>query len=425
MRRFIVLYVLLIYNYFIGLNLFMKKYIISAKRSAIGKFLGSLYEQNIVDVSTQLIKKGFDSKLLSDVEEVILGNVYSSNLGQAVARTIAIKSGCGKENSVPAYSINEVCGSGMQAVINACHEIEFGKNLVMAGGIEFMSNVPYATESYLRLGQKNGNFSMADLMIKDGLVDNISKVHMGVTAENIAKKYNISREKQDEYSWMSQHRTIDAIDTGKFKDEIVPLELKDYRNRPYLFDTDEFPNRESTKEKMSSLKPSFVKDGTGTLTPANTSGVNDGVSFLLIASEDYCKKNNIKPIVEIVDSSVIACDPQLMGLGPYYAIKDLLTKTKIDFKSIDYFEINEAFAAQALGSFGLLEKEYSVDEKYITDRCNIYGSGLGLGHPLGCTGSRIVTTLSHIMNNNKCTYGIASLCIGGGMGAAVLLKKVG
>lgn len=402
----------------------MKKYIIKTKRSSIGKFLGSLYEQNIIEVSAELIRKCCDKKQLQDIQEVILGNVYSSNLGQGVARAIAIKSGCGKENSVPAYSINEVCGSGMQAIINACQEIECGKDLILAGGIEFMSNVPYATESYLRLGQKNGDFTMSDLMIKDGLIDQLSGKHMGITAENIAKKYNITRKQQDEYAWMSQHRTIEAIDSGKFKDEIIPLNLKDYKGRDYIFDTDEFVNRDSTKEKMSLLNPTFIKDGTGTVTPANTSGINDGIAFILIASEDYCKKNNIKPLIEIVDNSLIACDPQYMGLGPYYAIKELLSKTKIDFKDIDYFEINEAFAAQILGCFKLLEEEYGVDEKFITDKCNIYGSGLGLGHPLGCTGARIVTTLSHIMKNNECTYGIASLCIGGGMGSALLLKKV-
>ena len=402
----------------------MKKYIISAKRSAIGKFLGSLYEQDIIDVSTQVIKEGFDNKYLQDVQEVILGNVYSSNLGQGVARAIAVKSGCGKKNSVPAYSINEVCGSGMQAIINACQEIECGKDLILTGGIEFMSNVPYATESYLRLGQKNGDFTMADLMIKDGLTDQFSGEHMGITAENIAKKYHITREQQDEYAWLSQHRTIEAIDAGRFKEEIVPLHLKNYKGREYIFDTDEFVNRESTKEKMSSLKPTFVKDGTGTVTAANTSGVNDGVAFMLIASENYCKKNGIKSLIEIVDNSVIACDPQLMGLGPYYAIRDLLNKTNLFFKDIDYFEINEAFAAQYLGCISLLEEEFKVNKQYLFERTNIYGSGLGLGHPLGCTGTRIVTTLSHIIKNNKCTYGIASLCIGGGMGSALLLRKV-
>lgn len=402
----------------------MKKYIISAKRSAIGKFLGSLYEQNIIDTSVQVITKAFDRNYLGDVQEVILGNVYSSNLGQAVARTIAIKAGCGKENSVPAYTINEVCGSGMQAIINACQEIECGKELILAGGIEFMSNVPYATESYLRLGQKNGNFTMADLMIKDGLIDQTTRSHMGVTAENIAKKFDITRDQQDNYAWTVQHRAIDATDSGAFGEEIVPLVLKDYKGKEFIFNTDEFINRNSTKEKMSSLNPQFIKDGTGTITAANASGVNDGVAFCLIASEDYCIKNNIKPIVEIVDSSVIACNPQLMGLGPYYAIKELLEKTHLNFQEVDYFEINEAFAAQILGCFRLLEKQYDIDEKYIMNKTNVYGSGLGLGHPLGCTGARIVVTLSHIMKKNSCKYGIASLCIGGGMGSALLLRKV-
>ena len=402
----------------------MKKYIIECKRSPIGKFLGSLYEQNVIDVSVQVIKKGFDINQLRDVQEVILGNVYSSNLGQAVARTIAIKSGCGRENSVPAYSINEVCGSGMQAIINACQEIECGKDLVLAGGIEFMSNVPYATESYLRLGQKNGNFTMADLMIKDGLIDQLSGNHMGITAENIAKKYNISRNEQDEYAWLSQHRTIDAIDSGKFKEEIISLDLIDYRGRKYVFDEDEFVNRQSSKEKMASLNPTFIKDGSGTVTAANTSGINDGVSFVLVASEKYCKDNNIRPQIEIVNNSVVSCDPQYMGLGPYYSIKELLQKTSIKFEDIDYFEINEAFSAQYLGCLKLFEDDYHIEKNKIIDRTNIYGSGLGLGHPLGCTGSRIVTTLSHIMKNKECKYGIASLCIGGGMGAAILLKKV-
>lgn len=403
----------------------MKKYIIECKRSPIGKFLGSLYEQNIIDESVQIISKGFDMLQLKDVQEVIVGNVYSSNLGQAVARNIAIKSGCGMHDySVPAYTLNEVCGSGMQAIINACLEIENGKELVLAGGIEFMSNIPYATDSHLRFGQKNGNFIMTDLMIKDGLIDQISSSHMGITAENIAKKFNISRCDQDNYAYLSQQRAIRAIDDGNFKEEIIPLELKDYKGNTFIFENDEFPNRQSTKEKMKSLKPTFIKDGSGTVTAANSSGINDGVAFLLIASEKYVNENGIKPIIEIIDNTVIACDPQLMGLGPYYAIKDLLRNNSLSFNDIDYYEINEAFSAQILGCFKMLENEYNVEEEEIISKCNIYGSGLGIGHPLGCTGSRIVTTLYHIMKNNKCLYGVASLCIGGGMGSALLLKKV-
>ena len=400
-----------------------RKFIIEAKRTAIGKFLGSLYEKDPVEVSAQVIRKGFSAEQLKGVEEVIIGNVVSAGIGQGMARAIAINAGV--DQSVPAYSINMVCGSGMQAIINACNEIDCGMRLVLAGGVEFMSNIPYATNTFLRLGKKFGNFEMTDLMVSDGLTDSFSGVHMGITAENIARKYEISRQAQDDYAYMTQQRAIKAVDDGVFKEEIIPVDLKDYRGRQFVFDTDEFPNRESTKEKMASLKPTFIKDETGTVTAANTSGINDGAAFLLIASEDYCRENNIEPLAEIVSHATIGLDPQYMGLGPYYAIKRLLERTGMDFKQIDYFEINEAFAAQVLGCLKLMEEEYGVSEEYITDRCNRYGSGLGLGHPLGMTGARITTTLAHeMMRNESIRYGIASLCIGGGMGAALLLKGI-
>ncbi|MBQ6334411.1 MAG: acetyl-CoA C-acyltransferase [Erysipelotrichaceae bacterium] len=399
-----------------------KKFIIEAKRTAIGRFLGSLYEKDVVDVSKQLIEKGFSAAYLKDVQQVIVGNVISAGMGQGVARAIAINSGI--DQSVPAYSVNMVCGSGMQAIINACNEIECGKDLILAGGVEFMSNIPYATNTFLRLGKKFGNFEMTDLMVSDGLTDSFSGVHMGITAENIAREYGISRKAQDDYAYLTQQRAIRAVDSGVFKDEIVPVNLRDYRGREFAFDTDEFPNRDSTREKMSSLKPTFIKDETGTITAANTSGINDGACFLLIASQDYCQKNGIDPLAEIVDHAVVGLDPQFMGLGPYYAIRELCQKSGVSFKELDYFEINEAFAAQVLGCFKLLEEEYGVDEKYLTDRCNRYGSGLGLGHPLGMTGARITTTLAYEMNRNSdIRYGVASLCIGGGMGAALLLKR--
>ena len=401
-----------------------KTYIINAKRSAIGKFLGSLYESDITEVSTQVIKEGFKNelRLFSDIDFFIVGNVISAGLGQGIARKISINSGVPLET--PAYVVSMVCGSGMQAIRSAVSEINMGANLVLAGGIEFMSNIPYATDSYIRLGKKFGDFNMIDLMTHDGLIDSFSKVHMGVTAENIAKKYNITREEQEEYSYNSIKRAINAINSEKYKEEIVPVKLKDYKNREYIFDTDEFPNRESTKEKMKTLKPTFIKDGSGTITAATTSGINDGVSFMLIASEDYVKENNIKPMCEIVDSVAIGLDPQVMGLGPYYAIKKLLSKNDMNFNDIDFYEINEAFAAQVLGCIKLLSKEYSISEKEIINKTNIYGSGLGLGHPLGCTGNRIVTTLSYILKNNNAKYGVATLCIGGGMGEAVLLRRI-
>lgn len=398
-------------------------FIIDAKRSAIGKFLGALYEADISDVSSQVIRKGFAADHLEKVECVVLGQVFSAGTGQALARKISISSGISE--TVPAYLVNMVCGSGIQAIRNGVMEIRSGLDVVLCGGIELMSNVPFATNSYIRLGKKFGDFPMIDLMTHDGLIDSFSGVHMGITAENIAKKYNISREEQDAYAYLTQQRAIKAVDSGAFNDEIVPLELKDYRNNPYTFDTDEFPNRESTPEKLSSLKPTFIKDGNGTITAGSSSGINDGVAFLLLASEKYCKENHIVPMAEIIESSIVGLDPQYMGLGPYYAIKALLDKTGLDFNDISRFEINEAFSAQVLGCYKLLAEEYGTDKETIIDRTNVYGSGLGLGHPLGATGARITTTLAHMMHReDDLEYGVASLCIGGGMGAAILLKKV-
>ena len=400
-----------------------KAYIIDAKRSAIGKFLGSLYESDPSDVCAQVIKNGFNNKYFEDIEIVIVGNVVSAGMGQGIARKIAIKSGIPER--VPAYSLNMVCGSGMEAVRNAAMEIQCGSDLVLAGGLEFMSNIPFATNTYMRLGKKFGDFSMTDLMTHDGLIDSFSGVHMGITAENVAKKYGITREAQDEYALKAQKRAIAAVDGGLFKDEIIPVELKDYKGRSYTFDTDEFPRRDTSLEKMAKLPPTFLKDGTGTVTAANTSGINDGAAFMLIASEEYCKKNGITPLAEIIDTAIIGCDPQYMGLGPYYAITKLMKQNEgLEFSDIDYFDINEAFVAQVLGSMKLLAEEFDTTPDYIIDRCNVWGSGIGLGHPLGMTGARIVGTLAHILKKEKATYGVASLCIGGGMGVATLIKNI-
>lgn len=400
----------------------MKIKLICGKRTAIGKFLGSFYEQKIENVFNQLITKSdLNGADLKDVDISIFGNVISAGIGQGMARKIALEAGVPQNR--PAYSVNMVCGSGMQAIANGCNELKNGASLVLAGGFEFMSNIPYATDTFIRLGKKFGNFEMNDLMIKDGLTDSFSGVHMGVTAENIAKEYNITREHQDKYAVIAHQRALGAVKSDYFKDEIVPISLKDYKGNEYIFEVDEFPNPKATPENLAKLKPSFIKDGTGTVTAANASGINDGAAFVLLATDEYCKQKGINSNIEVVDYVSVGCDPQKMGLGPFYAIKKLLDKTGIDFKDIDVFEINEAFAAQVLGCFELLEKEYNVDEEYLLDHVNPHGSGLGLGHPLGCSGTRIVVTLYHHMLKNDCIYGIATLCIGGGMGIAVLLKK--
>ena len=393
----------------------------NAKRTAIGKFLGSLYENDPCDVSSQVIVELLKNVSPDDVDMTIIGNVISANMGQAFFRKIAINAGIPIEK--PAYAVNMVCGSGMMAVINAVKEIKCGSNLVVAGGVEFMSNIPYATNTYLRLGKKFGNFEMTDLMVSDGLTDAFSGVHMGVTAENIAKRIGVTREEQDNYSWIALQRAIAGVDTGVFKEEIVPVKIKDYKGREFVFDTDEFPNRSSSPEKMAALKPTFIKDGTGTVTAASASGINDGSAFVTVASEEYIKRNSLDPLARITGFTAVGLDPQVMGLGPYYAITKLLREKDLSIKDIDVFEVNEAFAAQVLGSMKLLSEEFGVAVDEIIEKTNIYGSGLGLGHPLGATGARIITTLAYIMKKNNLKRGVASLCIGGGQGTAVLLER--
>ena len=396
-------------------------YLLNAKRTAIGKFLGTFYENDPCEVSSQVIAELLKGISPSDVDMTIVGNVISANMGQAFFRKIAINSGIPVEK--PAYAVNMVCGSGMMAVINAAKEIKCGADLVVAGGVEFMSNIPYATNTYLRLGKKFGNFEMTDLMVSDGLTDAFSGIHMGVTAENIAKRFGVTREEQDQYAWLAQQRAITGVDSGAFKDEIVPVRIKDYKGREYVFDTDEFPNRASTPEKIASLKPTFIKDGTGTVTAASASGINDGAAYVTVTSEDYIKKHNLTPLAKIMGYAAVGLDPQVMGLGPYYAITKLLRDNHLTINDVDVFEMNEAFAAQVLGSMKLLAKEFGNTVDEIIGKTNIYGSGLGLGHPLGATGARIITTLAYIMKKKNLRRGVASLCIGGGQGTAVLLER--
>lgn len=396
-------------------------YLLNAKRTAIGKFLGTFYENDPCEVSSQVIAELLKGISPSDVDMTIVGNVISANMGQAFFRKIAINAGIPIEK--PAYAVNMVCGSGMMAVINAVKEIKCGANLVVAGGVEFMSNIPYATNTYLRLGKKFGNFEMTDLMVSDGLTDAFSGIHMGVTAENIAKRFGVTREEQDQYAWLAQQRAITGVDSGAFKDEIVPVRIKDYKGREYVFDTDEFPNRASTPEKIASLKPTFIKDGTGTVTAASASGINDGAAYVTVTSEDYIKKHNLTPLAKIMGYAAVGLDPQVMGLGPYYAITKLLRDNHLTINDVDVIEMNEAFAAQVLGSMKLLAKEFGNTVDEIIGKTNIYGSGLGLGHPLGATGARIITTLAYIMKKKNLRRGVASLCIGGGQGTAVLLER--
>lgn len=397
----------------------MKVYIVEAKRSAIGSFLGTLKDVKPGDLAGQVIKdltKNIDNSI---VDEVIVGNILAAGHSQGIGRQASIYGGLSE--STVAYSINMLCGSGMKAVMNAISEIKAGqKDVIIAGGVENMSSAPFLVSSKARAGLGLGETKLVDSM-SDALVDAFEGYHMGITAENIAQRFNITRDMQDEYAISSQKKAAIADDAGKFIDEITPITIKT-RKGDIVFDKDEYINRNTSLEKLQKLRPAFKKEGT--VTAGNASGINDGASFTLIASEDAVKKYNLKPLVEIVDVSQVGIDPSVMGLSPAYAIEKLLKKTKISLEEIDLIEINEAFAAQVLGVFELLKEKVELNDEILQEKMNVNGSGIALGHPVGASANRIIVSLVHEMQKQDSNYGLASLCIGGGMGTAILLKKV-
>jgi acetyl-CoA C-acetyltransferase len=398
----------------------MKVYIVEAKRSAIGKYLGSLKNIDPGHLAGQVIKdlvKNIDNTL---IDEVIVGNILSAGHSQGVGRQASIYGGL--PNSTVAYSLNMLCGSGMKAVMNAASEIKLGnKNLIVAGGVESMSKAPFLISSKARLGLGLGDSLMVDSMINDALTDAFGNYHMGITAENIAEKFNITREAQDEYALNSQRKALIANEKGKFIDEITPITIQE-RKEDIVFSTDEFINKNTSLEKLTNLRAAF-KDG-GTVTAGNSSGINDGASFTLVASEKIVKEYNLTPLAEIVDYAEVGIDPSVMGLSPAYAIEKLLNKTDISINAIDVIEINEAFAAQSLGVFELLKDKIKLTDQTIQEKINVNGGAIALGHPVGASGNRIIVSLVHEMLKQNSEYGLASLCIGGGLGTAILLKKV-
>lgn len=400
----------------------MKKvYIAGAKRTPIGSFLGSLKDVSAPELGSYAIKGALEQSNVKpeDIDEVLLGNVLPAGQGQGVARQAAIKADLGVK--VPAYSLNMVCGSGLKSVMNAYLGIRSGEyQAIVAGGTESMSQAPYLLPWQNRLGQKMGGYKVKDHMLDDALTDAFEGYHMGITAENIVEQYGITREEQDKFAIDSQHKAIKALDDGLFKDEIVPVETT-VRRETVTVDTDEYPNRKTTEEKLNGLRPAFKKDGT--VTAGNASGINDGASATVVVSEDYVKEHNLDPLVEIVAIGQGGVDPSVMGLGPTPAIKQAIERAGIDFKDIDVFELNEAFASQSLGVIKEITEEFGVTKEYILERTNLNGGAIALGHPVGASGNRILVTLIHIMKKRGLKYGLASLCIGGGMGVAVLVKN--
>jgi len=400
----------------------MKKvYIAAAKRTPIGKMFGTLSNFTPAELAAVVIKNILSETGVppNQIDEVIGGNILSAGQGQGIMRQAAIKAGIPVE--VPAYAINMVCGSGLKSVMIAYNDILVGDaDLVLAGGTEVMSNAGFVMSGALRNGVKMGNITAVDHMVNDGLTDAFEGYHMGITAENVAEKCNIPREFQDLFAIESQTKAIAAVDAGKFKNEIVPVGIVT-KKETIIFDTDEYPNRITNLEKLSTLKPAFKKDGT--VTAGNASGINDGASFVLLASEEKMKELGLKPLAEIIATGQGGVEPSVMGLGPLPAIRNVLKRANMKFTDLDLLELNEAFAAQSLGVIHGLIEEYGVTTEWMQARTNINGGAIALGHPIGASGNRILVTLVHELINENKTYGLASLCIGGGMGTAMIIKK--
>ena len=315
-----------------------------------------------------------------------------------------------------------VCGSGMKSVMDAVSHIRSGDaQVVVAAGVEVMSQIPFTAPATIRDGHKMGNMNLVDLLVADGLTDVYNGYHMGVTAENIAKEVSLTRAEQDAFALSSQQKAVAAIEAGKFKDEIVPVEVKQ-RRETVIFDTDEYPKTNATLEGLAKLRPAFDREGT--VTAGNASGINDGASALVLASESAVKEHNLTPVAEIVSHAQTGLDPKVMGLGPVDSVTNALKKAELSIEDMDLYELNEAFAAQALGVVHKLAEEHNVTKESILDKANVNGGAIALGHPLGASGNRILVTLIHELTKQNGNYGVASLCVGGGMGTAVVVKAI-
>ena len=362
----------------------------------------------------ELEKEGYDyndSFQPIQIDEVIMGNVVGAGQGQNVARQAMIKAGISKETS--AFTINKVCASGMKAVVLAAQAISSGDaEVILAGGMENMSLIPYSLPA-ARWGARMNNADLVDLMVFDGLFEIFYGYHMGLTAENIAEKYGILRQEQDELGALSHQRARKAIADGAFKDEIVPVVIPQRKGDPVVFDTDERP-MDTSVEKMARLRPAFKKDGT--VTAGNASGINDAAAALLLMSDSKAKELGLKPLVKIRSYSSAAIDPAYMGLGPIPAVRKILNKENLVMDDFGVIELNEAFASQAIACI----RELKCD----MEKTNVHGSGISIGHPIGCSGARILVTLMGEMLRKDHSLGLASLCIGGGQGMATVLEKL-
>lgn len=386
--------------------------IVAAVRTAIGSFNGSLKNISAPDLGAAVIKDALKQAGVKpeQVDEVIMGNVLQAGLGQNPARQAAMKAGL--PESASSMTINKVCGSGLKAVHLAAQAIIAGDaEIVVAGGMENMSQAPYLLKN-ARDGFKMGDQKLVDSMISDGLWCAFNDYHMGVTAENLCSKYEIGRSEQDEFAAASQERASKAIEEGKFKDEIVPIEIPQRKGDPIIFDTDEYPKKGTTAEKLGGLRPAFKKDGS--VTAGNASGINDGAAALVVMSRAKAEELGLKPLVVIKANASSGVDPSIMGIGPVTAVKKALDKSGMSLEQMELIEANEAFAAQSLA----VDRELNFNK----DILNVNGGAIALGHPIGASGARILVTLIHEMKRRNAKAGLATLCIGGGQGVATVVE---
>ena len=387
--------------------------IVAAVRTAIGSFGGSLKDISAVELGSLVIKNAIERASLrpEQVDEVIMGNVLGAGLGQNVARQMSVHAGV--PVTVPAFTINKVCGSGLKAVQLATQAVLCGDaEVVVAGGAENMSQVPYILPNQ-RWGSRMGNATVVDTMLRDGLTDGFENFHMGITAENVAEQYGITREDQDSFALQSQKRAVAAVEAGRFKEEIIPVEIPQRRGEPLIFDTDEFPRKDASLESLSKLRPAFQKDGS--VTAGNSSGINDGAAAVVVMSAEKAKELGITALATIKSYASAGLDPKVMGCGPIYASRKALEKAGLTVADLDLVESNEAFAAQSCA----VAKELNLD----LEKVNVNGGAISLGHPIGASGCRILVTLLHEMQKRDAKRGLATLCIGGGMGTALIVER--
>ena len=387
--------------------------IASAARTPIGSFGGTLKDIPARTLGAICIKEALKRANIAPemVDEVVMGCVLQGALGQNVSRQMSLDAGL--PVTVPTFTINKVCGSGLRAVALAAQMIKAGDaDIIVAGGAENMSKTAYALPTG-RFGARMNNTQMIDMMTNDGLIDAFNNYHMGITAENVAEQWGITREELDEFSVISQNRAEAAVKAGKFKDEIVPVEIPQRKGDPILFDTDEFPKFGTTMEKVAKLKPAFKKDGV--VTAANASGINDSGAAVVVMSKEKADELGIKPLCTIVSYASGGVDPSIMGVGPVPACKKALEKAGLTIADMDLVEANEAFAAQSLA----VRKDLGLDP----EKTNVNGGAIALGHPIGASGCRILITLLYEMMKRDSKYGLATLCIGGGMGTTLIVKR--